>query len=439
MVRILAWKILRTSETPLRAVDRAAQNHELDGRDRGLLRRLIATEVRRRATLRAIVRHYSRGKPAPELATHLHLGVAQVLFLDQVPDHAAVSETVGAVGRTLGQSKSKYANALLRAVIRDRAAGHCGDERSDLIGRDLHLKEPVFRDPETHPLLWAEDALSIPAPLYKRWTKRFGEETARRVATAMLDEVPLSVRVVRGSREELTAELADLELTPRLGGHPDVLLFPTSQTETVVRSDAFREGRITVQGETALRAAELVEAREDERVLDLCAAPGGKTAVLAGRGARVLAVDVNETRVERIRAGLERLGLAERVETRVSDGTAAVHEDFDAVLVDAPCSNTGVLGARPGARWRFGPASQRSLGEIQGRLLTEGAARVRPGGRLVYSTCSLEPDENGQRVRGFLESAPGWRLDAEHEWLPDPAGEAGPVDGGYAARLVRDA
>ena len=134
-----------------------------------------------------------------------------------------------------------------------------------------------------------------------------------------------------------------------------------------------------------------------------------------------------------------RLGCDERLTLLESDGTSALAEGrfprFHGALVDAPCSNTGVLGARPAARWRFGPQSLRSLRDLQGRLLREGAQRVRPGGRLVWSTCSLEPEENGQLVRAFLRDAPGWRLDAELASLPEPGG---PADGGYAARLALD-
>jgi len=207
-------------------------------------------------------------------------------------------------------------------------------------------------------------------------------------------------------------------------------------TSSVMASAAFQEGRLTVQGETATAAAELVEARAGETILDLCAAPGGKTAVLAGTGASVVACDISVHRLERVESTCRRLGLLERVRLLESDGTAALGDErFEAALVDAPCSNTGVLGARPGARWRYGPKTKASLADVQRRLLAEAAERVRPGGRLVWSTCSLEPEENGQLVRAFLTAHPAWTLDAEALALPDP--ETGPWDGGYAARMLR--
>ena len=194
---------------------------------------------------------------------------------------------------------------------------------------------------------------------------------------------------------------------------------------------------MSVQGESALRAAELVGASEGERVLDLCAAPGGKTAVLAETGAQVTACDISEARLDRLSQTVERLGRSDSVEALLIDPEGPAPDGpFDAVLVDAPCSNTGVLGARPGARWRWGPASLRSLGELQSALFERSAACVRPGGRLIWSTCSLSPGENEQRVARFLEAHPGWSLDAEISHLPAPAGELGPIDGGYAARLL---
>lgn len=450
MIRIAAWECVRANaDAPLREVDAMARAYELDDRDRGLLRAIVGTEVRRRGTLRALVAHYTRGKPNPGMRAHMRLGLAQVLFLDRVPDHAAVSETVDAVARTLGQSKTRYANAVLRAAIRARRVGPIDDPRRQLVGRDLHLDEPVFRDPSEHPLLWAEDALSVPAHLLKRWEKRHGRERAFDLARLALDEPDLSIRTAAGQdRDALRAELAAAEVEtrePRAGGHPRILLAPAAATEAVVATAAFREGRASVQGESALRAAELLGARAGERVLDLCAAPGGKTAVLAENGASVVAVDDDARRLERLRETLERMGVAEQVEVLCGDGTAPLPAidapegagTFDGVLVDAPCSNTGVLGARPGARWRLGPASLASLTALQSRLLAEAAERVRPGGRLVWSTCSLEPEENGQRVRRFLREGgeqAGWVLAEEHESLPSVDG---PTDGGYAALLRR--
>lgn len=442
MPRLAAWSLLRSgSPTPLRDVEAAAREFDLAARDRALLRRIVGTEVRRRGTLRALVRHFAHRKLSADLVAHLHVALVQGFFLDRVPDHALVSECLDAVHRTSGPAGVRSVHGILGNALRARREGSSGDPCRDLVGRDLHLEEPFLRDPAEHPLLWMEDALSLPSALGKRWVARHGEETARALAQQALDEPPLSLRAVGIAREALAEELVAASCTPRPGVHPDVLLVPPDQAETALACAAFAEGRATVQGESALRAAEAVGAQSGERVLDLCAAPGGKTAVLAASGASVTARDVSPERLERVAATLARLGLAERVALEAGDGREGGEADQDAVLVDAPCTNTGVLAGRPEARWRFGPAWKRELVELQAGLLAAGAARVRPGGRLVWSTCSIDPDENRRQVEAFLAANPGWSLEEDAEHLPDTATDrehgAGPIDGGYWARLRR--
>ena len=488
MPRATAYEILRSRpKVSSRVVDRAAREHGLDVRDRVLVWRIVDAEVRRRATLRALVHAFARGKPNRGVQTFLVVGFVQLFFLDAIPDHAAVGETVEAAKDVLGPKKAQYVNGVLRSALRARARGRSGDPRRDLPLRDLHLTEPLFHDPAQHPLLWAEEALNVPVALVKRWIKRYGRERAFELAQSSLTRPDVSLRIVRGDRDEVARTLLaplspsvpiastsssldtsmldtetdagargaateddlaldtlvpaatdDATMPLRHGNHAAILLAPARAANRIVRSALFARGDVTVQGETALRAAELVAARPGERVLDLCAAPGSKTAVLAATGAHVVATDDDERRVEHLRGTLTRLGVLERVEIVVQDGTTGFEPaSFDAALVDAPSSDTGVFAARPAARWRFSTDSQRALGELQMRLLAGAAACVRPGGRLVYSTRSIEPEENQRRVRAFLAHHPEFTLDAEIESLPDPRGPSGPVDGGYAARLVR--
>jgi 16S rRNA (cytosine967-C5)-methyltransferase len=437
MIRALAWRILRSgAPVVLREVDRAARENELDPRDRGLLRRIVGTEVRRRATLRALRDRFASGKPDADLSALLHVGFVQLFFLDQVPDHAAVAETVGVAREAFGAKKAGYVNAVLRAAIAARREGASGDPMRDLALRPWHFAEPVFPDPAVHPLLWIESALSLPAPLARRWIRRYGKERTKALAAAALVEPDLSLRTARGIAG-VDAALADLGCEPRSTEHPRIRLVQAKHAETVLASDLFRSGGISVQGETALRSAELLGASAGERLLDACAAPGGKTAILAESGARVVACDESVERLGRVRNGLARLGLLASVSLVAADAAAGIAGGaFDGVVVDVPCSNTGVLAQRPEARWRFGPASARSLEALQTRILEGAAACVRPGGRLVYSTCSLEPDENRKRVEAFLGLRTDFTLEEDLEALPDPM-RAGPVDGGYAARLRR--
>ena len=439
MTRALAWEILRSGATvPSREVPKYAAQAGLEPRDRALLAHMVRTEVHRRGTLHALVRHFATGRPNRDLSAFLRLGFAQLYFMDRVPSHAAVSETVRAAANHLGLGKGRYVNAVLRQALRSSREETSGDPRRDLVGRTHSFKDPIFADPVEHPYLWMEDALSLPAPLAKRWCKRFGREETIALATASLGDPRLSLRCVRGDREELLAELTQAEIEVHVGGHAATLTAGPAGLASILESAAFREGRLTVQGEAALRAAELCGAQEGQRWLDLCAAPGGKTAVLAASGAHVLACDVSPEKIERLSETLARLGVSDVVEVRVlEDGAAPEESDFDGVLLDVPCSNTGVLARRPEARWRWGPKTRRTLAETQVALLEAGAAKVALGGCLVYSTCSLESDENQQRIRSFLESHEGWELEAESESFPRPNSPEGPVDGGYACRLRR--
>ena len=261
-VRLAAWEVIRHGgHAPLRELDRAADYHDLDARDRALLRQLLATTYRRLGTLRALVDHFARRKPKPELATCLHLGLAQIFFLDRVPDHAAVSTTVDATNAVLDIGRGRFVNAVLRSAIRARCEGQSGDPRRDIPLTNWHLDEPFLRDPEESPFLWVEDALSMPSSLAKTWNNRFGDERMRRMATDALSEPPLSVQVTGDDPESVLIELQIEDLEP-LAVDGSSLLFEPSATGAVVESESFQRGEITIQGGTANRAARLVEAQE---------------------------------------------------------------------------------------------------------------------------------------------------------------------------------
>ena len=446
MPRHAAFQCLRSnSQKPLREVDRAARERQLDARDTGLLRRIVGTEIRRRGTLRAVVGAFSHHRPKPELATLIRIGLAQILFMDRVPAHAAVSETVRACTDILGVSKGSIVNGVLRSCLREMREGHSGDATRDIVGRDIHFDFPLFRVPEEHPHLWAEDALSIPAALHKKWAQKYGLEEANTMAEAAMEEPALSMRVTSNQTdtvEALRAELAALEIETRMSpNHPRVMLAPADATGAVVQSAAFQEGRVTVQGEHAVRAAEGAGNVEGLDVLDLCAAPGGKAAVLADRRPRLLvASDISAGRMGRMAESFARLKLPEPTIVAMN-GAQGIRADalFDVVCLDAPCSNTGVLAQRPAARWRYGPKAQAELTTLQAKLIREAAPRVKVGGALVYSTCSLEPEENERIVKMFVkdEGADRWSVEQERTSGPRPYAVGGPVDGGYAARLRR--
>lgn len=433
-LRHIAWRVLRSgSEQPLREVDLAARLENLSDRDRGLLRAIVGTEIRRRGTLRAIVARFTHGSPKPDLATHLRLGLTQMLFLDRVPPHAAISETVSAASDTLGLSKGRLVNGVLREVQRQVHLGQSGDPRRDLFDRNWHFDKPVFRDPDKHPSLWAEDVLNVPSHLFKRWSTRHGEDTALNISKWFMTEPPLCLwSKGPGPLESEALGVTESSLSP----DSDALRIPSDQIGAVLHSAPFQAGELWVQGETAQRAGALLKLRPGQRALDLCAAPGTKAMQLARSGARVLACDLSARRLAMMAPEIQRQGgdLPIQLLTCDSGQGIAPGEVFDGVLVDAPCSNTGVLGARAEARWRFSPSSLRALAALQEPLLSHAADRVAPGGQLVWSVCSIEPEEGEQRIRKFLDQREDFELSESFIALPGPDG---PPDGGFAALMTR--
>lgn len=392
-------------------------------RDRALVRALAGTVLRRLGTLRHLLAALlERGLPreSPHVESALLIGAAQILFLD-VPDHAAVDLSVRLVRSD--RRAARYAglvNAVLRRLARER------QER-----------------------LAAHDALTLDTPewLMRRWTAHYGATTARAIAAAHAHEPAL----------DLTVKAAPDVWAERLNGRvlptASVRLIPQGPVTKLV---GYEEGAWWVQDAAAAIPARLFGDVSGKRVADLCAAPGGKTAQLAQAGAQVVAVDRAAGRLARLRQNLDRLRLhAEIVD---ADVTAWQAEPFDAVLLDAPCSSTGTIRRHPDIAWLKAERDLRALAALQARLLDRAAALLKPGGTLIYCTCSLEPEEGEQAVAALLERMPGLRRlpIAETEvpglaglvtaagelrtlpchW-PDPDPRWAGLDGFYAARLIR--
>jgi 16S rRNA (cytosine967-C5)-methyltransferase len=300
------------------------------------------------------------------------------------------------------------------------------------------LARPVFPDPAASPADYLAAAFSLPRWLVQRWLARHAPEECYRLGFWFAGPGPLTLRCnpLRTSREVLLAALADAGLSAEPGEHPQAVRL---QGHAPVRElPGYGEGWFCVQDESAMRVASALSPRPGDHVLDLCSAPGGKSTHLAelmqDRG-EVLVCDVSAERLETVKSLAGRLGLT-CIEACVLDGGQEEERllpgPFDATLVDVPCSNTGVLGRRPEVRWRLRPGDIQELVRVQARLLKLAAGRVREGGAVVYSTCSIEEEENGALVRAVLDALPGFTLEAEEEAIPGR-----PADGGYWARLRR--
>jgi 16S rRNA (cytosine967-C5)-methyltransferase len=395
----------------------------MEPRDRAFARLLVATVLRRQGELEHVLRAYL-DKPLPKSARGaraiLLAGAAQLLCLKTSP-HAAVDLAVEAVRR---EPHGAHFAGLVNAVLR-RVAG------------------------EGPAILSGQDAvkLNIPAWLWQRWDRAYGAEVARRIAEASLREPPLDLSLKPGADAAAWAE----RLGGRLLATGSVRLAAHGRVEDL---PGYVEGAWWVQGTAAALVARAAGDVAGHTVADLCAAPGGKTAGLAAAGALVTAVDDSAERLERLRQNLERLGLA--AEVVVADAvTWAPGRTFDTVVLDAPCSGTGTISRHPDILRLKSTADIRRMAEVQGRLLRNAVGLVRPGGILVYSTCSLEPEEGKGQIDALLQGEPAlqrapiaaheigadpaWIIDGDVRTLPFhlEADELSGLDGFYIARLRR--
>jgi 16S rRNA (cytosine967-C5)-methyltransferase len=369
--------VLRRNRSLDEQLDGTHANAALAGlpdRDRALTRALVATALRRLGTLRHLMSVFlDRGLPkeAPNVESALLIGAAQILFLD-VPDHAAVDLAVRLV--QADRHAARYAglvNAVLRRIAREGAG-----------------------------LLASLDIATLDTPewLMARWNKAYGETTARAIAAANGREPAL----------DLTAKSEPAHWAAQLGGQ----VLSTGSVRLIAHGaitalPGFVEGAWWVQDAAAALPARLFGPVAGLRVADLCAAPGGKAAQLAAAGARVTAIDRSPARLARLQENLNRLSLkAELVCADVAEWEA---EPFDAVLLDAPCSSTGTIRRHPDIPWLKQPADLEKLVALQRRLIDRAAQLTRPGGALVYCTCSLEPEEGEDIVAGLLAREPGLR------------------------------
>lgn len=339
----------------------------LDQRDRALVRAILGQALRRRGEIEAALRQ-ALDRPLPPdsgaLSAILHIAAAQILFLD-VADHAAVNIAVAQAGSDKRTGRARgLVNGVLRNLVRERAA---------ILGR-------------------TDAARNMPGWLHARWRAAYGDATAAAIAAAHLETPGLDISVK--AEPALWAK--------RLGG----ALLPTgtirlAETQRVFELPGYEDGAWWVQDAAATLPVRLLGDVEGARVADLCAAPGGKTAALAAAGADVTAVDISRSRLKRLAANLQRLKLEVRLEA-ADILEWRPEQTFDAVLLDAPCTGTGTIRRHPDIAWLKASDDVAVLSALQARMLARAAALVRPGGMLVFSTCSLEPEEGEAQVAPFL-------------------------------------
>lgn len=427
--------------------------NRLNRRDRRFLTELVFGVLRHERTLDCVVAAHSDTKfdeIGPRAKEALRLGTYQLLFLDGVPPFAAIHETVSIVRDARARP---FVNGVLRGIDRrvrrvplaqDRG-GASPQKRLQIGDRKVcFFSDAVFADPESDLALHLAQLHSHPTELVARWLARHGPEKTKEILAKSDEPPPLFVRVnrMKTTRAPLIERLRAEEIACVEGGL-DASVRVLAPPHELVATKAFAEGLCTVQDETSMKVAPALHAKPTHLILDLCAAPGGKAthlAELTDDKATILAVDKSEERLEKLRESIERLGL-KSIACMVADATAedsvkaVAPAPFDRVLVDAPCSNTGVLARRPEAKSRFDASHLAELVALQKAILAQAYTRLFPGGLLCYSTCSLESEENEEQVRAFVAAHQDLELIDEQLTLP----AAGSGDGGYFAVVKRKA
>lgn len=439
-VRGSAVKILNRVERTDAYLDKLLEaelrTEEINDLDKALLTEIVNGVLRWQMKLDWVLNGFFHGnftKAEVTVKNALRAALYQIMFLDKIPQHAAVNEAVEFVKRIRGDKAANLVNAVLRNIIRNIDGIHYPDVTIDA-AQYLAIMY-------SHPL-WA----------VRRWISRFGYAETEKLLQANNERPNLSLRIN-------TAKIAVEKFLDLLNSQNVVYerskylphFIRTSNLSNLSQTELFRQGYFSVQDESAGIACQLLAAQPGDRVIDLCAAPGGKTnfvgEMLHGNG-EIIAVDKYATRLNLVKASCERLGIT-GVKIVEADGTEFSAEPADKVLLDTPCSGLGVLSKKPDVKLKRESEDIRDLVALQQRLIENAARLVKDGGVLVYSTCTTEPEENFGIVRWFLEHHPEFGVDSAAQFVdaslvgPDGYVETYPhrhgMDGSFSIRMMRAA
>jgi len=428
-------------------LDNALAGAQLSLPDRRLCQEIVYGVVRWQATLDWLIAGKTGGrKQKPALQNLLRLGLYQIFWLDRIPGHAAVNETVELARQNGFGAQAGFVNAVLRGYLREAAA-------TQILLADLKISQPA--------LGW-----SHPEWLFARWQKRWGAEKTAQLLKWNNTPPQIYARVnslkFGGAGSPLPTGRANAGSGAHGVTHPTLksagdllarwreenieydfvrrdwleenLVFELKSHPPLAELESFRQGWFYIQDPSTLLAGFKLGAQPGETILDLCAAPGGKTTFIAqlmNNQGGIVAMDNAKERLKLLEENCARLGVTCVEPVSPSTLNSQPSTGFDRVLVDAPCSNTGVMRRRVDLRWRIQPAEIQRLRNLQLDLLKQAAPRVKSGGVLVYSTCSLEPEENVEVVKQFLSEHAEFRLEYERELLPFVDN----TDGAFVARL----
>ncbi len=363
------------------------ENPDLKPVDRRFISALYYGVIERKLTLDHIISTLSKRSPDKTVRQILRMGLYQILYMDSVPDNAAVNESVKLSAGLKNRSASGYINALLRNFIRG--------------GKNIPLTGDYIRDLSV--------TYSAPEWICSLWIRDYGEDAARRLLEQSLGKAPMTARfnLAKFSEDEIISELSNDGVSAISRHIPGC--YDLTNCGSLEELSAFKKGMFHIQDLSCQICAQEVDPKPDEVVLDLCSAPGGKAftmAELAYDKAKILAYDLHENRVRLIKSGAERLGLSS---VSAYTGNAKVFDDnippADRILCDVPCSGLGVIRRKPDIKYRADP-DPKALRDTQISILKNAVRYLKPGGIMVYSTCTLRKAENDDIVSEFLKSEP---------------------------------
>ena len=436
--RGIAVKILnrieRTDSYLDKLLDIELKSDELNYLDKKFLTELTHGVVRWKTRLDFIISHFCKSRFAmqePNIRNAMRIALYQIIFLSKIPHAAAVNEAVEFVKRIRGQKAANLVNAVLRNIIRN-------------------LNRLPTPDRDHDPVQYLSIMYSHPTWIVKRWVERYGLYETEQLLSANNERPIITVRAnrLKINADELQKKLEERGIRSTKSKYVDEFL-RIGHLSGIYNVDLFAEGYFTVQDESSGLVTKLLDPKPDETVIDLCSAPGGKTTFIAelmNNTGRIIAVDKYEHRLNLVKESCQRLGI-NNVEFIVDDSTKIELEPADRVLVDAPCSGFGVLQKKPDIRWQREPEDIKKLAQTQLELLENAAKLVKSGGVLVYSTCTIEPEENEEVVREFLSKHPEFKVDNMRNFLPedvltrDGFMQTMPhrhgVDGTFAVRMIK--
>ena len=429
-------RVERTDAYLDKQLDKELRNTDFSGQDKALLYEIVHGVIRWMGRLDWILSGFYKGqfsKAIPILKNALRVALYQIMFLDKVPEYAIVNEAVEFVKKLQGQKPADITNAILRNILKSKDSLRYPDPQQDEIG-------------------YLSTYYSHPTWMIKRWLPRFGRAATEALLAANNERPVLTLRVntKKVNFQDFENILCSVNLKFVKGRYYPEFLKLTNLSN-IRQWQYFTEGYFNVQDESASLACRLLNVKPGMRVLDLCAAPGGKSAYLANLmedNGEIVALDKFEARLALVEKSLQRLAITS-VKTYPIDALEYETENlFDAILADVPCSGMGTLCKKPDIKWKKDLLDIRKLAEIQGKLLKKASTLIKIGRAIVYSTCTIEPEENIEVVKKFLDENVNFSLESAQQFVPlDVVDENGCVqtyphihkmDGAFAARIVRN-